>query len=254
MTLDACAALVERGDPDRYLALMAAPLTARPRLLPLYAFNLEVARAPWVTKEAMIAEMRLQWWRDVVAAPAPRAHEVAGPLHGLIQDCALPLDVLDRMIEARRWDIYRDPFEDQAAMDAYLEDTAAGLMWLSGRALGAPDAAELCLRAFGWAAGLAAYLRAIPGLVERGRVPLLDGRPEAVAQLALRGLVRLDQARRLTTTVPRPARAALLAGWQAEGLLRQAARDPACVAEGRLQLSEFARRGRLLWQATTGLF
>ena len=66
MTLAACAAMVARGDPDRFLAVMAAPVTVRARLLPLYAFNLEVARAPWVTDEALIAEMRLQWWRDVV--------------------------------------------------------------------------------------------------------------------------------------------------------------------------------------------
>ena len=254
MSLDACAALVQRGDPDRFLAVMAAPLAARARLLPLYALNLEIARAPWVSKETMIAEMRLQWWRDVVAEPAPRAHEVARPLHDLIQQTALPPDVLDRMIEARRWDIYRDPFEDQAAMDAYLDDTGAGLMWLSACALGAPPEAESAVRAYGWAAGLAAYLRAIPELVARGRVPLLDGRPEAVATLAVRGLIRLDSARRATRSVPRGVRPALLAGWQAEGLLKQASRDPAAVAQGRLQVSDFAKRGRLLWQATTGLF
>ena len=44
----ACAALVERGDPGRFRATMAAPLAARRVLFPLYAFNLEVARAPWV--------------------------------------------------------------------------------------------------------------------------------------------------------------------------------------------------------------
>ena len=86
MTVDACAALVERGDPDRFAATMAAPVAARAQLWPLYAFNLEVARAPWVTKEPMIAEMRLQWWRDVVAEPTPRAHDVAGPLQALIRD------------------------------------------------------------------------------------------------------------------------------------------------------------------------
>ncbi|TGD63061.1 phytoene synthase [Tabrizicola sp. WMC-M-20] len=252
MSLDACAANVQRGDPDRFLALMAAPVAARARLLPLYALNLEIARAPWVSTEPMIAEMRLQWWRDVVTEPTPRAHEVARPLHDLIQSAGLPLDVLDRMIEARRWDIYRDPFEDQAAMDAYLEDTGAGLMWLSACALGAAPEAEQPVRAYGWASALASYLRAIPELAARGRVPLVDGRSQAVSQLALRGLIRLNAARR--TGVPRAQRPALLAGWQAEGLLKQAARDPAAVAEGRLQLSDFARRGRLLWQATTGQF
>ena len=65
--LAACAALVQRADPDRFLAVMAAPVAARRVLFPLYAMNVEVSRAPWVTAEPMIAEMRLQWWRDALA-------------------------------------------------------------------------------------------------------------------------------------------------------------------------------------------
>ncbi len=252
MSVEACAGLVARGDPDRFAAVMAAPVAARARLFPLYAFNLEVARAPWVAKEPMIAEMRLQWWRDVVAEPTPRAHEVAAPLHDLIRAVNLPLDVLDRLVEARRWDIYRDAFADQAAMDAYLEDTAAGLMWLAARSLGAPDRAEVAIRGYGWAAGLAAFLRAVPELEARGRVPLLNGRADGVRALAQRGLDGLAQARDHRSTVPRAATAALLAGWQAEGLLTQAVKDPAAVAEGQLGLSEFSRRGRLLWQTLSG--
>ena len=57
MSIDACAEMVRAGDPDRYLSAMTAPVASRARLLVLYAFNLEVARAPWVTKEEMIAEM-----------------------------------------------------------------------------------------------------------------------------------------------------------------------------------------------------
>ena len=75
--LAACAAIVERGDPLRFRTAMLAPVAQRGALFALYAFNVEVSRAPWVTKEALIAEMRLQWWRDVVAEPSPRAHEVA---------------------------------------------------------------------------------------------------------------------------------------------------------------------------------
>ena len=165
MTVAACAALVERGDPDRFLAVMAAPAHVRGQLFPLYAFNLEVARAPWVTEEPLIAEMRLQWWRDVVenaASGAARAHEVAGPLHDLIRDFGLPVEVMDRLIAARRWDIHREPHADAAALEAYLEETGAGLMWLAARALGAPDKAEATVRSFGWASAAAAYLRAVP--------------------------------------------------------------------------------------------
>jgi phytoene/squalene synthetase len=256
MTVAACAALVQRGDPDRFLAVMAAPLAARAPLFVLYAFNLEVARAPWVTQEAMIAEMRLQWWRDTVASmaqPGPvRAHEVAAPLAGVVRSRHLPPEAMDRLIEARRWDIYREPFEDRAAFDSYLDDTGAGLMWLAASALGAPPQAEPAARAAGWAAGLAAFLRAVPELQARGRQPLVDWRAEAVAGLARDGLARLADARRARGRVPADARAAFLAGWQTEALLRQALAEPRRVAEGRLGLSEFSRRGRLAWAAITG--
>lgn len=254
MTLDACAALVQRGDPDRFAALMAAPRAVRPLLLPLYALNLEVARAPWVTAETMIAEMRLQWWRDAVAEPAPRAHEVAGPLHALIAAKGLPVDTLDRLIAARQWDIYRDAFADEAALDAYLDDTAGGLMWLSALALGAAPEAEAAVRDYAFAAGLAAFLRATPELEARGRIPLVDGRAEGVATLAMRGLIRLRRARGARKAIARHALPALLPGWQAEGMLTIAARDPGAVAAGALALPEITRRGKLLWQSATGLY
>ena len=249
MTLDACAELVERGDPDRFAAVMAAPVAVRARLWPLYAFNLEIARAPWVTKEPMIAEMRLQWWRDVVAEPKARGHEVAGPLHDLIHAAGLPLAVLDRMAAARRWDVYTDAFADRAAFDAYLDETAGGLMWLAALALGAPVGAEAKVRDLGWATGLANFLRAVPDMEARGRLPLVDGRPEAVRALATEGLVRLRASRGVRLGA---GRSALLAGWQTGALLAPVQRDPMVVAEGRMGLSEFQRRGRLVWQALGG--
>jgi phytoene/squalene synthetase len=248
VTVEACAELVRRGDPDRFLAVMAAPAPVRGRLFPLYAFNLEVARAPWVTREPLIAEMRLQWWRDVVeaaASGAARAHEVAGPLHALIREADLPVAVLDRLIAARRWDVHREPHEGAEALDAYLEDTGAGLMWLAARTLGAPDAAEPAVRAYGWAAAAASYLRAVPDLEARGRQPLPDGlQPQ---DLARRGLERLQEARRARKAVPRRLAPALLPGWQAEGLLRQA-----LAGRSSLDLPEAQKRWQLLWQAFTG--
>ncbi|MEY4984764.1 MAG: hypothetical protein RIR62_3030 [Pseudomonadota bacterium] len=256
MSLDACAALVERGDPDRFAAMMAAPVAARGPMAVLFAFNLEVARAPWVTKEPLIAEMRLQFWRDVVAEAAAgrtRAHEVAGPLANLIRDRGLPAGLLDRMVEARRADIYPDGFADQAAMDAYLEDTGAGLMWATALALGAgaEAEAEAAVRAHGHATALVAWLRAVPELEARGHVPLVDGREVAVAALARTALARLarDGAGR-----PRGlARAALLPAWQTGALLRQVARDPARVGLGQMGLSPFGRQARLLRAAFLGL-
>lgn len=248
----ACADLVQKGDPDRFAALMAARPQARPALAVLYAYNLELARAPWASKEPMIAEMRLQWWVDVVAEPAPRAHEVAGPLHALIRERALPVAVLQAMAEARRWDVWSEAFADPAAFQTYLDATAGGLMALSVQALGGDAAAVTVARQFGCAAGLGGFLRAVPALEARGRLPLVDGRPAAVQALARAGLLQMQAARRGRGALRGLARDGVLAGWQTEALLRLAARDPSAVAEDRLALSEFRRRGSLLWQALSG--
>ncbi|MDJ0630282.1 MAG: squalene/phytoene synthase family protein [Rhodobacter sp.] len=242
MSLQACAEIVRRGDPDRFLAAMAAPPGARRVLFPLYAFNVEVARAPWVTEEPMIAEMRLQWWRDAldeIARGGPvRRHDVVDALAGVLDGQGAGL--LDRLIQARRWDIYRDPFEDDHHFDAYLEATAGGLAVAAARALGARDG-EAAIRDVAWAGGLANWFLALPELEVRGRVPLVDGRAEAVAALAGQGLARLRRGK-----PPRRARAALLATWRARGILKRACRAPRRVADGTLGGSEFARRSGLI--------
>ncbi len=254
MTLAACAALVERGDPDRFLATMSVPPVAREVLFPFYAFNLEVARAPWVTEEPMIAEMRLQWWRDAVEeighGKPPSAHEVVAPLaQAMERDPEVIAALLDGVIAARRWDIYRDPFEDAAAFEGHLDATSGNLAWGAAVAFGAPDALEAPVRDAAWAGGLASWLRAIPDLEAKGRKPLVDGRPEAVAALAREGLSRLARARRADFGAATPA---LRAFWQAGPILRQAAKDPGRVADGTLGTSEFRRRSSLMIKALTG--
>lgn len=250
--LTACAELVQRGDPDRFRAVMAAPVAARRVLFPVFAFNVEVSRAPWVTQEAMIAEMRLQWWRDaldeIATGGTVRRHEVVTPLAAVLTpDLARALDGL---VAARRWDIYRDPFEDAAALDAYLDATSGSLLWAASRALG--PAEEVTVRALGYAAGVANWLRAVPGLEARGRIPLLDGTPDGVAALARKGIDRLQEARAGRATISRAARAALLSAWQTGPILAQAAADPARVANGSLGLSEARKRLSLMARAATG--
>lgn len=252
MSVNACAALVERGDPDRFMAAMAAAPSDRLALFPLYALNLEAARAPWVTSEPMIAEMRLQWWRDLVeeigADAPPRAHEVAAPLADVIRKHALPIDLLDELVAARRWDVYRDAFEDQDDFDRHLNQTSGHLMWLSALALGADAAQEPAARDVGFAMGVAGWLQAVPELQSRGRIPLVDGRDQAVADLAKRGLDRLSQAR---GTRFGAATSAIRAGWRSESLLKQVVANPGIVADGQMGTSEGKRRGTLLWRSLT---
>ena len=230
MSVQACADLVARGDPRRFRAAMAAPLAAREILLPLYAFNIEVSRAPWLTDEPMIAEMRLQWWRDAleeVALGKGRRHEVVDALGFLDAGAA---ERLDQLVAARRWDIYKDAFEDPEHFDDYLDRTGAGLMEVGFAALG--GIVDAPVQAIGRAAALARYLVAVPELEARGRLPLVDGRPEAIAALASAALGAMP---RRMPRAPGLAQSALFDAAGARAILAKAARDPRAVAEGRLE-------------------
>jgi phytoene synthase len=241
--LNACAALVEKADPDRFAAVMASPLVVRPVLFPIYAFNVEVARAPWVTQEPMIAEMRLQWWRDALEEVAEgrtvRRHEVVTPLAKILTP--LTARLLDRAVAARRWDIYKDSFEDAAHFERYLDETAGSLMWAAAQGLGADEGARDSVLALARACGLARFLQAVPELEARGRIPLIDGRPDAVAALAAKTLREMPARRTLNRVLPKPARPALTEAFLAEPVLKQVVRLPASVAEGRLHPAPLSR-------------
>lgn len=248
MSLQACADLVRRGDPDRFAAAMAAPVAARRVLFPLYAFNLEVARAPWVTSEPMIGEMRLQWWRDaleeIAEGRAVRKHEVTTPLAEVLDAPAAHL--LDRLIAARRWDLYSEAFEDLGHFKDYLDQTGGLLMWVAARALGAPEEAEGLVRRYGASAALARFLMAVPALEARGRVPLIDGTPDGVVERAENAWELMPSDGDMRAALPKSARPALLEAWQARAILEQAMRSPDRVARGTLGLSPFRKSWALL--------
>ncbi len=250
--MQACAELVQRGDPERFMAVMAAKPAAREVLLPIYAFNVEVARAPWVTQESMIAEMRLQWWRDALdeirEGKIVRRHEVVTPLAQVLS--AEEAAVLDQLIEARRWDIYKDPFEDIAHQTRYLEQTGGGLLLAAARSLG-PCSDQVALDA-GYALALANWFQAIPALEAQKRIPLVDGRPEAIAALAVDGLKRLFKSRARRGEVSREAAQAFLCLSQVETILTQVSKQPERVAEGALGMSEFGKRAGLLMRSISG--
>ncbi len=177
-----------------------------------------------------------------------RRHEVVTPL-AMVLD-AEGAKALDELVLARRWDIYRDAFEDQAAFDAYIANTSGLLMEQAARALGDQDGRAA--RALGWATGLANFLRAVPDLEAAKRVPLVDGRPEAVQALAQRGLEALAEARSMRGAVSTQASPALWAGWMTGPVLKRAKHQPVLVATGELLPSEAKQRARKAWVQLTG--
>lgn len=168
--LSACAALVRRHDPDRFLTALFAPAPLREALFALYAFNHELARAREAVREPMLALVRLQWWREVVQGTRKK-HEVASPLSDAIaQGLLVPQDLLG-MIEGREAEA-EEAIPDQAAWRGYLAATGGGVMVAAGRLLGADAALRARLRMLGTAHGLAGQLRNVPALARAGRVLL----------------------------------------------------------------------------------
>ena len=73
-------ALVRRHDRDRFQTALFAPAAHREALFALYAFNYEIARVREIVREPMLGRIRLQWWREAMAAAFAggpvRRHEV----------------------------------------------------------------------------------------------------------------------------------------------------------------------------------
>ena len=117
---------MRRDDPDRWLASLFMPQEARPHVHAVLAFNLEVARVREAVTEPMLGEIRLQWWRDALeGAPSGdvAANPVAAALIDTIARFELPKDHFLELLDARAFDLYDDPMETVAQLEAYCRAT-----------------------------------------------------------------------------------------------------------------------------------
>lgn len=101
--------LVRDADRDRFLGALFAPDPARGDLLALLAFNHELARTRSVTREPMLARIRLEWWREAVGEAAgagkPRAQPIVESLSETVRRCRLQPQDLIALIDAREEEI-----------------------------------------------------------------------------------------------------------------------------------------------------
>lgn len=161
---------LRRHDPDRFLTTLFAPAALRERLVILYAFNHELARAREVTSQNLLALMRLQWWREVVEGEE-KPGELSTPLSALIREGVLDRASLLAMIEARETEI-DGAFISLAAWRDWLRHGAGSLAVAAGRALGVTQPAMLeGLRLRGAAYGAAGLLRIRVVLAGQGHAP-----------------------------------------------------------------------------------
>jgi len=100
---------VRAADRDRFLAALFAPEPQRRDLLALLAFDHELARTRTVTREPMMARIRLEWWREAVTEAASTAQPRAQPIVESLSETArrhnLAPQRLIALIDAREEEI-----------------------------------------------------------------------------------------------------------------------------------------------------
>ncbi|HXQ51784.1 MAG TPA: squalene/phytoene synthase family protein [Stellaceae bacterium] len=278
--LSRLARLVREHDRDRFLTALFAPADRRESLLALYAFNYEVAKTREMVSEPMLGRMRLQWWRDSIAAiydgTPVRRHEVVEPLAQAIRANRLTRVHFDRLINAREADLDDAPPADLAALEAYAEASSVPLVLLALEVLGVRDEmAASAGRAIGIAFALAGLLRAAPfhARAHRAYLPadlvaargielhrtLFELRPtpglaDVAAAVAARARAHLDAARTLRPQVPRAALPALLPAVLAGRSLSALERAGYDVLAPRLARPDGGKAWRLAFAATFGRY
>lgn len=165
--------LVQAADRDRYLAALYAPEDRRADLLALYAFNAEISGIRDRVSQALPGEIRLQWWRDVIAAndASGAGHPVAEALLAAIERRSLPREAFQNYLDARIFDLYDDPMPTRGDLEGYCGETAAAILQLSSIVLepqAAARHAELAGHA-GCAQAITGLLRLLPLHRRRGQ-------------------------------------------------------------------------------------
>ncbi len=122
-----------RQDRDRFLCTLFAPEDIRDSLFTLLAFNAEVAKSREMVSEALLGEIRLQWWRDAIERiyADPQGdfsdHAIVAELAEAVQQYGLSRALLDQLINARSRDMIDEPPKDVAELREYAVGTAATL-------------------------------------------------------------------------------------------------------------------------------
>ena len=157
-----------------------------------------------------------------------------------------------RLVRARQWDIYSEPFENAIAFNGYINDTSTTLLAAAAHSLG--NAETTVISDFGYAMGLARFLQAVPRLIAVGRHPLMGLCKSELNELVENGIARLQKARRNRPAVSKEAGFAFLAGWQTGNILKRAQKYPEMVKTGLSPRSQVINSITLSARAFTGLW
>lgn len=153
MTDDALFADLLAQDPDRFLATSHCPRPARAGVAALFALDLAFGHALATTREPMLGEMRLAWWRETLEK-LDRAEPPAEPVLAALAAHVIPAGIGGEELAAMEegWLALLDDRLDRAALTQHARRRGAVLFALIARRLGAADIEDDLLTAGeGWA-------------------------------------------------------------------------------------------------------
>jgi 15-cis-phytoene synthase len=161
-----CAEVVRTDDFARYASALFVPAPERRALLALYAFNVEICRVHALVSQPLPGEIRLQWWRDMLAGKdhgGVEGNPIAAELLLAIRSYRLPVERLSRLIEEHQFDLYNDPMPTMAALEGYINDTSSALFSLAAAVMGPPSGeVEHLARHAGLAQGIVQVMASLP--------------------------------------------------------------------------------------------
>ncbi len=159
---------------DDYLAALLAPRNQQADFITIAALMGELARIPLHVTDPALGEIRLQWWRDALAADSPSGHPVADAVRAMRPRLPMPVgDFIAPVLEARAAELYAEPFATRAAFDAYVMSPELAAMRLRAALFGLHPVTDRAIEEeAARALGLVRAAARMPYLFAKGRTPL----------------------------------------------------------------------------------
>ncbi len=126
-----CADHLRRTDYGRYISCLFLQPELRNVAFALYAFHAKIREIPALISDPMPGEIRNQWWVDIVTNTATLSGDpLARALQEIIVKYDLPVERIERLLQAHVFDLYSDPITDRRALETYLGETYSCLFLL----------------------------------------------------------------------------------------------------------------------------
>lgn len=172
-----CGQVVREQDRDRFRMSLFEPLSIRPQIWAILAFNHEISKTREVVSETQIGHIRLQWWRERLQEiynniPGGWSnHAVLTELAQAVKKHDLPFNDFDRLIYAREFDLEDVPPSSIDGLEKYAEFTNLPLSNLMNAIEGA-NIDDRCVRDISTGYALTGLIRSIPYHARQNRVYL----------------------------------------------------------------------------------